>query len=83
MSEDRVIFVSKAEMTRSRVIQVWFATLALLVAGAIALGASVTIGTGVLLVGLSLIPPAVVLMLWPAVQPQTIAEVLHDAERRG
>jgi fatty acid desaturase len=70
-------------VTRSRLMQVWFAAVALVFAAALAFGVSVTMGTGATLLALCLVPPAVILMLWPGVQPPTIAEVLHDAERRG
>ena len=69
------------DMTRSRVIQVWFAAVALVVVAGVALGATVTVGTGVLLLALCLVPPVIVLVLWPGVQPQTASEVLHDDRR--
>jgi hypothetical protein len=69
------------DMTRSRLIQVWFAAMALVVVASIALGAAVTVGTGAMLLALGLVPPAVILLLWPDVPTLTIAEVLHDAER--
>ena len=69
-------------MTRARMIQVWFAAVALVAAAVIALGAAVTIGTGAMLLALCLVPPAMILMLWPGVERPTVAEVLHDAERR-
>jgi hypothetical protein len=68
------------DVTRSRLIQVWFAAVTLVVVAGVALGAAVTIGTGAMLLALCLAPPAIILMLWPGVQPPTIAEVLHDAE---
>jgi hypothetical protein len=69
------------DVTRSRLIQVWFAAVTLVVVAGVALGAAVTIGTGAMLLALCLAPPAIILMLWPGVEPPTIAEVLHDAER--
>jgi len=69
------------DMTRSRLIQVWFAAVTLVVVAGVALGAAVTIGTGAMLLALCLAPPAIILMLSPGVQAPTIAEVLHDAER--
>ena len=69
-------------MTRSKAIEIWFAIVALFVVAGVAFGASMTIGTGALLAALCLVPPAIILVVWPAVQPQTVAEVLHDAERR-
>jgi hypothetical protein len=69
------------DTTRSKWIQVWFAAVALVVVASIALGAAVTIGTGAMLLALSLVPPAIILMLWPRLRTPTIAEVLQDAER--
>lgn len=71
------------DMTRSKAIQIWFAVVALIVVAGFAFGASTTIGTGVLLGALCLVPPAIILAVWPAVRPQTVAEVLHDAEGRN
>ena len=71
------------DMTRSRVIQVWFAAVTLVVVAGIAFGASIAVGTGALLLALSVVPPAIVLMLWPAPQPVTVAEVLHGVDRRA
>jgi len=71
-----------ADMTRSKLIQLWFTSVALIIVAGIALGASVTFGTGAILVALCLVPPAILLKLWPGKQPRTIAEVLHDTERR-
>jgi hypothetical protein len=68
-------------MTRLRLIQVWFATVVLVVLAGLALGVSMTIGTGVMLLVLSLVPAAIVLMLWPGIQPRTASEVLHGADR--
>ncbi len=70
--------IMRQDMTRSRLIQVWFAAVALIVVAGIALGAAVTIGTGAMLLGLCLVPPMIILMLWPGVQTPTIAQVLHD-----
>ena len=71
------------DMTRSKVIQVWFVAVALVVVAALAFGVSMTVGTGVMLLALCLVPPVLVVVLWPGVQPPTAAEVLHDAERRS
>ena len=57
------------DVTRSKVIQVWFVAVALVLAAGVALGVSVTAVTGVMLLALCLVPPAIVLVLWPGVQP--------------
>ncbi len=69
------------DMTRGRLIQAWFAAVALIVVAGVTFGAAVTVATGALLLALCLVPPVIVLLLWPAVRPPTIAEVLHDVER--
>jgi hypothetical protein len=65
------------EMTRSRLIQVWFAAVSLVAIAGVTLGANMTAGTAFLLFALSLVPPAIVLVLWPVVQPTTAADVLY------
>jgi len=49
-------------------------------AGALAFGGTVTVGTGTMLLMLSLVPAAIVLMFWPGVEPRT-ADVLYDRNR--
>jgi hypothetical protein len=70
------------EMSRSKPVQVWFAAVVLVAVASVALGTPVTIATGTTLLALSLIPLAVVLLLWPGVRSQTAADVLHDTHRR-
>lgn len=71
------------DMTRSRLIQVWFAAVALVVVAGVAFGAAVTVSTGAMLLALSLVPPAIVFLLWPGVQPLTAADVVHGRDRRA
>jgi hypothetical protein len=71
------------DMTRSRSIQVWFAAVALVVVAAAELGASVTVGTGAVLMTLCLVPPAAILMLWLCIESPTVAEAIRSADRRG
>ena len=54
----------------------------LVVVAAIALGAAVTIGTAALLLAMCLVPPAVVLKLWPSDDTFTMAEAIRDAKSR-
>ena len=68
-------------LTRLKVLQIWFAVVLLIVVAAIALGVSVTLGTGALLLAMCLVPPAVLLMLWPSDSP-TMAESIRDAKLR-
>lgn len=70
-------------MTRSRVIQVWFIAVTLAVVGSIAFGVTVTVMRGALFALLSLVPAAIVLMLWPGPPRETAADVLYGRGRRG
>ena len=70
-------------MTRSRLIQVWFAAVALAIVTGVAFDTAVAASTGTLLLALTLIPPTIVLLLWPGTQPLTAAEVLNERDRRA
>ena len=50
-------------------------------AGAVALGAGITAGNGVLFLLACLAPPAVMLMVWRP-PPPTVAQVLYDVNAR-
>jgi hypothetical protein len=71
------------DMTRARLLQIWFTAMALLIVAAIALGASITVGTGLLLFGLALAPAAIVLMLWPGARKLTAGDVLRGTDPRN
>ncbi len=68
-------------ITRTRVAQLWFSALALAVVIWATFGTTIGVGTAALLIGLSLVPPAMLFMLWPAVQPATVGEVMRGTER--
>jgi len=71
-------------MSRGTAIGVWFAIVAVIAAiTTVVLGVVVTTGTGLLLLGACFVPPAVMLIVWRGAPPVTIAEVLHEADRRG
>lgn len=70
------------QTTRSKVIQVWFATVTLIAVSAVAFGVTMAGSTLAMLLALSIVPPAILLVMWPGKESATIAEVLHDAERR-
>lgn len=59
-------------LTRLRLIQLW--TAAVLVAMAVnsSFGTIPSVGTAMLLIALSLTPAAIIMLLWPRVQPQTV-----------
>jgi hypothetical protein len=68
-------------LTRTRVIQLWFVAVAVVIAAGVAFGVAVTASTAVLLVAGSLVPPAILLVMWRDAPP-TAAEVIHAAERQ-
>jgi hypothetical protein len=70
-------------VSRSRIIQVWFVAVALVVAGAVALGVSMTVSTAVMLLALSVVPAGLVFLLWPAVQPLSAGDVLRGSDPRA
>lgn len=69
-------------MTRSRLIQAWFAAVLLIAVVGAAFGVAMTVSTGAMLLALSLVPPAIVLLLWPGIQPLTASEVIRGVTRR-
>jgi hypothetical protein len=71
------------DMTRAKVIQIWFAAVAVVAVGSVVLGAGMTVSTTAVLLALCLVPPAIVLLLWPGVESPTVAEVLHGVDRRA
>ncbi|HKT79836.1 MAG TPA: hypothetical protein VJP86_06420 [Vicinamibacterales bacterium] len=71
------------DTTRSNVIAIWFSAAALVIVSMMAFGVAVTMDTGAFLVAMSLVPPLLVVMLWPISGPPMIAEELLDVQRRG
>ena len=66
------------EISRKRVVGVWFAAAAAIIASLVAMGVTVSVSTTALVFTLSLLPPAVMFVLWRA-PPPTIAEILRTA----
>lgn len=71
-----------SNMTSARVIQVWFAAVALVVVAAVAFGAEMRVGTGGVLLTLSLVPALIVFLLWPEAQGLTAVDVMRGTDRR-
>jgi hypothetical protein len=69
-------------VTRSRLIQAWFAAVLLIAVAGVAFGMSVTVTTGAMLLAMSLVPPAIAMLLWPKAQSPTAGDVLRGADRR-
>lgn len=75
------IIIMLKNITRSKAIQVWFVTVALAAAAAVAFGASATLETAATLAALCLIPPVIMLMLWPRDLATTAGDVLRGIDR--
>ena len=69
-------------MKVSKVLTIWFAVVGLAIVAAIALGVSITLGTGLLLCGLSLVPAVILYMLWPRARTLTAGDVLRGTDPR-
>jgi hypothetical protein len=65
-------------ISRSRLIGAWFAVVALIIAAIVVFGVSMTLATGVLLVAMCLVPPGIILMLWPNSHQPSVGDVLRD-----
>ena len=59
----------------------WCATVSTATAGAVAFGARMTPGNGVLFFLVCLVPPAVMLLVWRP-PPATVAQLLYDVNAR-
>ena len=66
------------KMTRSKLLQIWFTAVVLVIAAGITIGAQVTVATGALLLAMCLVPPAVVWMLWPVHPPVSAGDVIRS-----
>jgi len=71
----------RKEMTRARLIQIWFALVVLVLVAGFALGTRMTVATGAAVLVLCLVPPAITLLLWPGVQPPTAGDVIRGNRR--
>jgi hypothetical protein len=70
-------------LSRTQVIEIWFAALFVAAIGGAALGLRMSGGTAILVAALCLTPPAIVMVLWPRAQTLTAADVLRGADSRG
>jgi hypothetical protein len=70
-------------MTCSKAIQIWFVAVAMVAAAGVTVGASVTAGTAVTLLVVCLVPPAIILMLWPRNLTTTAGDVIRGVDRRS
>jgi len=69
-------------IARNRLLGLWFASVAVIIATVIVTGVHVHIATTALLLLLSIVPPGIILALWPAAPPPTIGEILYAVNTR-
>jgi hypothetical protein len=62
---------------RTRLVCLWIAAVIVLAACSVVFGLSVSAGSGGLWLMACVIPPAVMLLVWPSAPPVTIAQFLH------
>jgi hypothetical protein len=67
-------------ISRARLIGGWLVAVAVLMACAVVMGLDVRLSGVVLLGAMSLVPPAVLLLVWRGAPPFTIAELLHSVD---
>jgi UPF0716 family protein affecting phage T7 exclusion len=67
------------DITRNRLVGLWFAAVAVVIAFVIGIGMNLGVGTTVLLLTLSLVPPGIIMVLWRGAPTPTVAEILHAA----
>jgi hypothetical protein len=65
---------------RSRLAGIWVLVVILLAASSVVLGVSITASTAALWLLACIVPPGIMLMLWPSTPPLTIAELLHSVD---
>ena len=66
------------EISRNRLVGLWFAAVAVVVAAVVAMGVDVARSTSALLLTLAFVPPGIMLVLWRAPAP-TVGEILYAA----
>jgi hypothetical protein len=65
---------------RSRLAGIWVFSVVVLAASSVVLGLSVTASTALLWLVACVVPPGVMLMVWPSAPPLTVAELLHSVD---
>jgi hypothetical protein len=65
-------------LTKAKLIWAWFGVVALLIAAIVVFGVSMTLATGMLLVAMCLVPPGIILMLWPHGPQPSVGDILRN-----
>ena len=66
-------------ITRNQLVGLWFAAIAVVIASVVVLGVNLAVSTTVLLLALSLVPPAIVWFLWRGAASPTAHDVMYAA----
>ena len=66
-------------LSRNRLVGFWFAAVAVIIASVVAMGVDVAASTTVLLLAMSLVPPAIMWLVWRGAPPPTAREILYSA----
>ena len=67
------------EISRTQLVEFWFAAVAVVIASVVTMGVSVAVSTTALLLTLCLVPPAIMLLVWRGAPPPTVGEILYSA----
>jgi hypothetical protein len=67
------------ELSRTRLVGFWFAAVAVIIASVVAMGVNVAVSTTALLLTLSLVPAAIILLLWHGAAPLTARDIMYSA----
>ena len=66
------------EISRTRLVGFWFAAVAVITASVVTSGVDVAVSTAALLLTLSLVPPAIMLLVFRGAPPPTVGELLYS-----
>ena len=69
------------DITRNRLVGFWFAAVTVIIASVVAMGVNVAVSTTALLLALSLVPPAIMLLVWRGAPPPTVGEILYSVSK--
>ena len=69
-------------ISRTRLVGFWFAAVAIIIAWVVATGVNIAISTAALLLAMSLVPPAIMLLVWRGAPPPTVGELLYSVHNQ-
>jgi hypothetical protein len=68
-------------ITRNRLVALWLAAVAVVIASVVVMDVKVGVSTTALLLTLALVPPGIILALWRGAPSQTVGEILYSASK--